>query len=241
MHSPYDIIKIMKQTKPRSSAKNKTSPSKRSFFSRHKVWSVILIAILIIATATLALLVMSKTSIEIERQNFRQIKEDMLTLQKRLEVADGNWEYYEACSHSGGGFNTNFRFCSLGIKQDYPVNDQNDVDTIIQGIAPLLTQASKGLFKPEEGSYSASSPQFAMATIAEARGESVASKGGDIDSIRWVHPISCSYGYNLTTVLADQSKKLSVGLSCSSHVLRTYFDDPYLKPDHFRHKAEYPL
>lgn len=233
---------IMPKKSNRAQSIKQSSPL-RTFIGRHKVWSAIVVTVLIMVAAVFTLLIVSKISEEIQRQHFQQIKEDLLTLQQRLNAEDGGgWEYNEECRRSGGGFQTTITVCELGIKRTYKNLPQVNIDKIVKDTNAILTTTTSSLFIPSANKYAERAPRLDKITFDTAN-EGSDSSGDKLSSTRWGNSLRCGYAYILTApkTFPINSSVLDIEIGCSKHTQRTYFNRTDVSPQFSDYKAEYPL
>lgn len=234
----------MTATKPKTSSKNSSQPRRGSFIRKHLVWIIVTILLLIPAI----LLAIGWALAIKEKEDFRAIKQDMLTLQERLNTADGGgWEYNEGCDRSGGGFQATITYCELGITRKYENVDQKEINRIVEKTNDQLRNLSGDLFVPKDASLNLAPPKLVgieSYTIFNDKAEKIgiAQTGTSIKSIK-SNPISCGFGYDLSAQIdkSTDTGSLDVEIRCHDLTSRTYFPRTDINPQFSDHKAEDPL
>lgn len=225
----------------KSTPKNRSSSSFRNFIVKHS-WSIVGIGLIVALILTIiAFFAFLKFDAASEKKQFKMTKEDMLTLQSRLNAQDdGQWKYAEGCSRSGGGFQATHRYCGLGLNREFKNLNQPQLNEAATRTTTLFNNAAQGLFMSKTN-FSLPIPQLNNMRYSELSNEYLAGENGRVRSTKPHNSIECSYIYDLKASAPVSTGELRISLSCGESTITTYFDLPDVSPESSRHKAESPL
>lgn len=197
--------------------------------------------VLVILIAGLLLI---KTLRPDEKQQFREIKQDMLTLQKRLnEKTSSKWEYTEECQRTGAAFGRGITTCTIILASNHEDINQERINAIVKETNDILSNGARDLFVPVSEPYDLVPPQLSKLTYFDSSPDGLDGSSIDLHSARKYNVIPCHYIYNLSVPKTKPVilGNLGGGIICSSETTKTYFDRSDLDSTNSDYKAESPL